>query len=97
MIEPLYPGYRSRILHEYPSVTRKTPRVLGNAVAGSTAVRFYLPSVQEYVVFLEFECIYSTQIFVRAHLKKERSTLSTVWSLFESTISLVQPAIPAVT
>ena len=57
MIEPLYPGQRSRILHEYPSVTRITPCVLGNAVAGTTAVRFYLPSVQEYVVFREFECI----------------------------------------
>ena len=44
----------ARILHEYPSVTRITPRVLENAVAGSTAVRFSLPSVQEYVVSRAF-------------------------------------------
>ena len=54
-MKPCTQANAARILHECPSFKRLTPFLLGNTVAGRTAVFFYLPSVPGYIVFRLFE------------------------------------------
>ena len=81
---------------------RITPRVLENAVAGSTAVRFSLPSVQEYVVSRAFWFILNA-MYVRLvqRLRETRQkftcvyeTLCSCWSGWRCSFEVVEQVIP---